>query len=156
MLISSSLASPKEKDLFIVISAGWFDFVQQTDEAIELNYEIRVNKGLLGIKPLWGLTTTSDGAFHVYLGLWADIHFFSNSIVITPSFSPCFVQQGEKGKTLYSTTQFKSQVELSFILQDESRINIILNHISNAGITKLNPGVETIGISYLIPVENIF
>lgn len=139
----------------MVFSAGWFDFIQQADQAAEFGFEIRVDKGFLGLKPLWGLTKTTDGALQAYIGLWMDVFLFGDSFVITPSFSPSFIYEG-RGKILYSPAEFKSQIEISYILKNESRVTLSLNHISNAGISKLNPGAETISISYIIPVENVF
>jgi hypothetical protein len=139
----------------MVFSAGWFDFIQQADQAAEFRFEIRIDKGFWNIKPLWGLTKTTDGASQAYIGIWMDLNLFGDSFVITPSFSPSFIYEGS-GKTLYSPAEFKSQIEISYIFKGESRISVYLNHISNAGISKLNPGAETIGINYIIPVENVF
>ena len=55
------------------------------------------------------------------------------------------------GKNLGNNIEFRTSLELSYILKNNNRIGISLSHISNANIGKKNPGVEILSLSYQIP-----
>jgi hypothetical protein len=56
------------------------------------------------------------------------------------------------GKDLGSHLEFKTGLELAYRFDDMSRIGIAFDHISNAGLTKRNPGTESLLLTYSIPI----
>ena len=91
---------------------------------------------------------TGSGKY-AYLGLRKN-YFLSNKWNLTPSLAAGYYGQGSS-KDLGSHFQFRSQLELSFNLENEKRIGISYSHISNANLATHNPGTESIVISFINP-----
>ncbi len=139
---------------FWAFSAGWFDINKQKDEAVEARIEYRAAEKFWIFKPFGGIMATSDRAVHGFAGVLTDF-YFGRRWVVTPSFAPGLYYQGD-GKEISNGIQFRSQLEVSYRFDDRSRLGISFNHISNAGISDRNPGVETLAITYAIPTDKLF
>jgi hypothetical protein len=96
-----------------------------------------------------GVMMNTEGAMHIYLGLYYDIPM-TNRIYITPSFAPGLYSQ-RNSKDLKCALVFQSQLEASFRFDEGGRIGISINHISNASLGAENPGVESLAVTYIIP-----
>ena len=48
--------------------------------------------------------------------------------------------------------EFNSGVELAYRFAGQSRLGLAFDHISNAGIAKINPGVESLLLVYSYPL----
>ena len=66
----------------------------------------------------------------------------------TPSFTPGVYSQGD-GKDLGHTIEFKSEIQLSLNLLENSQFGMSYNHISNASLGKKNPGANSYMFNYL-------
>ena len=108
------------------------------------------------MKPLIGLEFTGDSAFYLLSGIYIEDNLgelFSDrdsSLYFTPSFAVGYYDDGD-GKKLGNEIQFRTSLEISYILKDNNRIGLSLSHISNANLGDKNPGVEIISLSYQIP-----
>jgi hypothetical protein len=100
-------------------------------------------------RPLFGIMGTDKCSFYVYGGMALDI-FLRKNIVLTPSFAPGIYTRG-RGKNLWFPLEFRSSIELSYILPKQSRIGAQFYHISNASFADKNPGVEALVFFYSIP-----
>jgi len=69
-------------------------------------------------------------------------------INFTPSFTPGIYQQGN-GKDLGHLIEFKSEVQLSLNLFDDSQLGMSYNHISNASLGDKNPGANSYMFNFL-------
>ena len=138
----------------LAFSAGMYDVLEQKDEAAEARIEYRAAQKFWLFKPFGGLMATSDGSAHAFAGLLVDIDLPSN-FVLTPSFAPGLYHEGG-GKDLGHVIEFRSQIELSYRFQNRSRLGLSINHLSNMGLSDANPGVESIAVTYALPIAGLF
>ena len=133
---------------------GWYDFNMSDDEAVDFRVEYRHGDDFLFLKPWGGLEVTSDGSVWGGVGVLVDITFF-DSIVLTGSFAPGLYEDGG-GKDLGSALEFRSQIELGYQFENQSRLAVSFSHLSNADIGHDNPGVEVLNLYYHIPLDVLF
>ena len=135
---------------YIAISSAVFDILQQTDPSSESRVEFRLGKVKLGGHPFSGVMVNTEGAMHIYFGLYYDIPL-TDVLFLTPSFAPGLYAQ-RNSKDLKFALEFRSQLEVSFRLNNDVRIGFSFNHISNASLGIENPGVESLALTYVIPI----
>ena len=119
--------------------------------AAELSAEYRFGDVLWFLSPFIGVMGTSDAAFHGYGGLGVDINFGPN-LVLTPNFAGGFFESGS-GTNLGSWWEFRSGAELAWRFADMSRLGVAMYHTSNAGLTKRNPGAQSVLLMYSVPLR---
>jgi len=95
--------------------------------------------GILDISPVVGAFVTAKSASMVYGGF--DTKIGTEKIYLNPSFSTGFYSNGS-GKDLGNALQFKSEVNIFYSINDGSRVGFGSHHISNAGLSSVNPGVN--------------
>lgn len=143
----------------IVFGAGYYDFIRgvknkgDAQEAGLFNIEYHSNKKLWHFTPQMGIWGTNDGSAYIYAGVRLDV-FIGNRVVFSPSFSPGLYHEG-KGKDLGFIVEFRSSAEIAYRFDDYSRLSLGIAHLSNASIGDKNPGVETLTLTYSIPLTNI-
>jgi lipid A 3-O-deacylase len=135
------------------IGVGAFDlFDSDNDTAADFRIEYRPGAAIVWeLRPWIGAEVTSDGAVFGALGFLYDYNM-GNNWIITPSFGGGLFSDGG-GKDMGSAIQFRSQIEVGYQLQNSSRISASLSHQSNLGIDNNNPGAETLGVYYHIPMN---
>ena len=92
------------------------------------------------ISPITGAMVTADSAAYVYTGVQAQYKL--GKIDVTPSFTPGLYSQGD-GKDLGHILEFKSEVQVSLNLFENSQFGMSYNHISNASLGEKNPGANS-------------
>ena len=139
-----------------VISAGvgWYDLVQDDNEAVDFRLEYRHGDDFLFLKPWGGVEVTTDGSVWGGIGVLVDITFF-DSVVLTGSFAPGLWAEGD-GKDLGHVVEFRSQVELGYQFENQSRLSVSFSHTSNANLDDTNPGVEVLSLYYHLPLDLLF
>ena len=133
---------------------GWFDLVDSENEAVDFRLEYRHGDDFLWLKPWAGIEATTDGSVWGGIGVLMDIVFFER-LVLTGSFAPGLYEDGD-GKDLGHTVEFRSQVELGFQFENQSRVSVAFSHLSNAGLDDENPGVEVLNLYYHLPLDVLF
>jgi lipid A 3-O-deacylase len=103
------------------------------------------------ISPFVGAQVTSKGGTYAYFGFGFDVNLSPNW-VITPNAAAGFYQPGG-GTPLGSFWEYKTGVEIDYKFADLTRLGLALHHMSNAGITQVNPGEQQIEIVYSIPLR---
>jgi lipid A 3-O-deacylase len=136
-----SLARAADDPLLVAIGAGDIDF-DHNHPAGELRGELRFAQGYWLIKPLAGAFGTSRGATYVYGGLRIDF-IFAQHYVIMPDAAVGWYHRGN-GKVLGSPVEFKTGAEFAYRFDNAARLGVAFDHISNAGLTRTNPGTEQI------------
>jgi len=132
----------------------------------DFRYERRFDSTLLDIgpkednffylKPFAGIEMTSDSAFYLISGIYLEDNLGEltigkvNNWNFTPSFGFGYYDDGN-GKKLGNKLEFRTTLEFSYQLENSDRIGISFGHISNANISKKNPGAEIISLSYQKP-----
>lgn len=143
----------------IAFGGGYYDILRSVknkgdaQEAGLFNLEYHSNKKLWYFTPQFGAWATNKGSAYVYAGVRLDV-FFGNRFVFTPSFSPGLYHEG-KGKDLGFIVEFRSSAEFAYRFDDYSRLSLGIAHLSNASLGDKNPGVETLSLTYSIPLRNI-
>ena len=146
-----ALCAPAHATDYLGAYTGYFDVAQKDDTAAQFGLEYRYKDIYYGLRPGAGLNFTSDDAVYAYGGLFWDIYPLRN-VVFTPNFSAGLYDHGN-GKKLGSAIEFRSGLELSYQFENESRLGMAFNHVSNASIGNHNPGVETLLVIYQHPIH---
>ncbi len=108
------------------------------------------------LKPFLGFEYTGDSASYFLTGIYLEDNLGQlldgkeNNVIFTPSFGVGYYDDGS-GKELGHEIQFRTNLEISYVLKNDNRIGLSFSHISNANIGDKNPGVEVISFSYQIP-----
>lgn len=140
----------------IAIGAGAFDITPNTNHrssrtSAQLQGEYRFGDVLWIVAPFVGLMGTSAGGFFGYAGFGFDVNF-GNSWVVTPNFAGGYYYRGG-GTNLGSWWEFRSGAEFAHRFADHSRLGIAFYHISNAGLTRTNPGEQSLLLVYTVPLH---
>ena len=126
------------------IFGGSYDYDDDnTLNLIGLNYHITQNDfnilNIMDINPVVGLFVTAKSASMLYSGF--ETNLGGDVIFLNLSSSAGLYSNGD-GKDLGNTLQFKSEINLFYSLSKTTRIGLGSHHISNAGISSVNPGVN--------------
>jgi len=126
------------------IFGGSYDYDDDnTSNLIGLNYHITQNDfnilNIMDINPVVGLFVTAKSASMLYSGF--ETNLGGGDIFLNLSSSAGLYSNGD-GKDLGNALQFKSEINLFYSLSKTTRIGLGSHHISNAGISSVNPGVN--------------
>ena len=133
------------------IYTGMFDFSDQKQKAGLLGLQHQnddlFRKSFLGkLSPITGGFLTEKNAFYLYSGVQAEYEL--GFLTITPSFAPGYYNYGD-GKDLGYPLEFKSEVQMSFDINDNTHLGMSYNHISNASFGSKNPGANSYILNFL-------
>jgi hypothetical protein len=150
-----SLGSPNDPSR-IEFGAGAFDITpspshKDSQTAGEFRGEYHFRDSFYFIAPFIGASVTTDGAAYGYVGLGFDINLSPNW-VITPNGAAGIFERGS-GTRLGSWWEFRTGAELAYRLTDFSRLGVAVTHTSNAGLTKRNPGEQSVVLTYSVPLR---
>ena len=131
--------------------AGVFDFSDEKQKAglfgiQHQNENLQRNTFLGNLSPITGGFITENSAVYVYSGV--EWNFDLGEINFTPSFAPGLYEQGD-GKDLGHTLEFKTEVQLSYNISNDTSFGMSYNHISNASLGNKNPGANSYEINFL-------
>ena len=141
------ISNETELNLF----TGMFDFSDNKQASGFLGLQHQnddlFRESFLGkISPITVGFLTEKSAFYLYTGAQAEYNL--GLFTITPSFAPGYYNSGD-GKDLGSVLEFKSEIQMSFDLNDSSYLGMSYNHISNASLGNKNPGANSYMINFL-------
>jgi len=131
--------------------AGVFDFSDDKQKAglfgiQHQNENLQRNTFLGNLSPITGGFITENSAVYVYSGV--EWNFDLGGINFTPSFAPGLYEKGD-GKDLGHTLEFKTEVQLSYNISNDTSFGMSYNHISNASLGDKNPGANSYEINFL-------
>ena len=123
---------------------GSYDYDDDnTSTLYGLNYHLSDNAfsifNLIDLNPVIGGFVTAKSATMFYSGFETNIG--QDSIYLNLSSSAGIYSNGD-GKDLGNVLQFKSEVNLFYKLGKSSRVGLGSHHISNAGLSSVNPGTN--------------
>lgn len=125
------------------IFGGSYDYDDDnttTLTGINIHYSNEFNIfDIMNVSPVIGGFVTAKSASMIYGGF--DTKLGSEKIYLNPSFSTGLYNNGS-GKDLGNTLQFKSELNIFYSINDGSRVGLGSHHISNAGLSSVNPGVN--------------
>ncbi len=135
---------------FVSLGLGGYDILHN-NTAAEGRGEFRFGQKLWIFKPFLGVEGTTKRAFYGYGGFLVDI-YLGNRWVVMPNAAVGYYDKGN-GKDLGSHTEFRTGAEFAYRFDDRSRLGVTFHHISNAGITKKNPGEEEMLVVFSLPFD---
>lgn len=150
LAVGTASAQAADSDL-LTIGGGAYNVLHKSKEA-QLRTEYRFGYRFLSIiRPILGALVTNKGSAYGYGGFRLDAEI-GRHFVITPELAVGYWNRGG-GKDLGGHIEFKSGGEFAYRFDDQSRLGFLFDHISNAGIYKKNPGVESAMVMYSIPLN---
>ncbi len=136
-----------------VSSLGPTDFLEGSDRS-EASWELQFSsyrpipwpRRWPAPHPLAGVLATSDGAVYPYVGLsvWLPL---SSRVWFAPSVAVGAYLHGH-GRDLGSPLEFRSRAEIVYRLSPTKRLGLSFSHLSNSGLSRRNPGTETLSVSF--------
>ena len=140
-----------DSDRFLV-GLGSFDFHRSKHRAVAGNIEYHFMQNWLGgLNPFVGAMINHKGSVHAYAGVSLPIKV-TKKIHLIPSFAPGFYLKGG-GKKMGHVIEFRSQLELAYMRDDNIRVGLAINHISNASLGSKNPGAESLMLNISFPIN---
>src|SRR5260221_3212714 len=138
----------------IAVGVGAFDITpsgshKDSQTAGEFRGEYRFADTPWILAPFVGASVTTDGAAYGYFGLGFDVNF-GPSWVLNPNAAAGVFERGS-GTRLGSWWEFRTGAEFAYRFPDQSRLRLAVNHTSNAGLTKRNPGEQSVLLMYSVP-----
>ena len=154
--LTSNFANSEEKNINknqseLGFYTGMFDFSDDKQASGLIGFQHQndelFRKSFLGkLSPISGGFFTEKNAIYLYTGIQAEYEL--GFITITPSFAPGYYNFGN-GKDLGSPLEFKSEVQMSFDISDNTHLGMSYNHISNASLGDKNPGANSYMFNFL-------
>lgn len=151
----STAATPALANDYITGYVGYYNVMDDEQNATQFGAEYRFNPYVYGIRPIVGASITTDGSAYGYAGLNWDIDLIPNELYVIPNFAVGAYSEGD-GKDLGGALEFRSGIEVAYQFPNEHRLGVALNHLSNASIYDKNPGTEIVLINYSIPTKSLF
>lgn len=139
----------------IALGGGAWDVISDhkkkgSETAGELRGEYRFGDVFWILSPFIGASGTSQGSSYTFVGFGFDVNF-GPSWVLTPNVAGGYWSRGH-GINLGSWWEFRSGAELDYRFPDLTRLGVAFHHMSNAGLTKQNPGEESVTVYYTMPL----
>jgi len=130
---------------------GNFDFSDDKQSALLFGFQhqnesLERDSFLGNISPITGGFITENSAAYIYSGIEWNIEM--GAFDFTPSFAPGLYHQGD-GKDLGHVIEFKTEVQLSYNLSENTNFGMSYNHVSNASLGDKNPGANSYMLNYL-------
>jgi hypothetical protein len=134
----------------LVISGGKFDIQRHPSNKYEIGLEHRWEEKIWKIKPLVGAFVNNKSGGFIYAGIGVDFILYKN-LFAGINIAPGYYHKGN-GKNLGGPFEIKSQFELGWAFTNNYKISAAIYHMSNAGIYKNNPGLESVVLQLFIPI----
>ena len=145
-----------------------FDRVRDANNSADMRVEYRSGLSLLPkiasvfknwdpyfqMRPMAGVEGTSKGALYGFGGFMFDVPIGRNFYVSENEAVGAYYRGN--GKILGSVIEFRSGLEGGYRFDNNMRFGLSISHISNAKITRVNPGTEIASANVYIPVNWIF
>ena len=136
-------------------STGAFE-VRKTLDEYETGWEVRFAPRRFRLLPRWapdlipvtGAMATSRGILYAYGGFRMEIPLGKRWVGSGGWATGLYYPGDGDGKDLGGALEFRSHLELAYRLPGDSRLGLCLYHLSNGGIHHLNPGSESLVLTY--------
>jgi hypothetical protein len=148
LLLAAAGAAPAgAQDVTGVAALGAFAVRPEEEATFLLDLEYRLSPRRYGLSPVLGAAATSDGTTYLRGGVGRDFPLrgrWSTHV----GFAANLYFEGDAGKRLGSALEFRSAIDLSYQVAPDLRVGVALAHLSNGGLGRFNPGVETLALIF--------
>lgn len=145
-LAIASAAEAQGRPEHLVLKAGMFDALDDEQTSANFGVEYRTRYIANQFRPVVGYDMNTDGGSYVYGGLNYDLSLISG-ITLTPGIAAGKYSKGDS-KDLGGDIIFRPSAELSYVMDNKSRVGVVYEHLSNFGLEDNNPGTEIISVNY--------
>ncbi|WP_342070989.1 acyloxyacyl hydrolase [Yoonia algicola] len=126
---------------------------QEEDIGEELFVSYDLPKRYGSLQPTAGISVTSDNDVWVGAGAkWSTERTVGGPIFIEASLMPGVYMQGD-GPDLGFPVQWRGALGAGVKFGDVGSLSVFLDHRSNADLSEVNPGLETVGIRFSYQLE---
>ena len=94
LLATAALPADALATDYVTGYVGWFDFIDDEDDATEFGVEYRFSPVEYGLRPMIGINTNTDGSVYGYGGLSWDVALIDNQLYLIPNFAAGGYSQG--------------------------------------------------------------
>jgi hypothetical protein len=147
-LLAALAAVPARAQVTAVAAFGLVGPEPGEKRAAVLDLEYRLSPWSYGVGPVIGVSAASDGSTFLRTGLSRDFPLgerWNANITIAGG-----AYQRGNGKDLGRGFEFRSAIDLSYEARPGMRFGAALAHLSNAGMSQQNPGLETITFTFAL------
>ncbi len=142
-----------QENAYLGVGAGVFK-VYDEDNGTPLE-----SYGLISYRPslkiyeygIWGSFACTNREFYLSGGILQDFYLLEN-LVLTPKFG-LGIYMNNNGYDLGSPLEFCPTIQLSYEMDNKSRIGLRFVHVSNAELGDVNPGANAVSIIYSFPIN---
>ena len=145
-----SVAVGAEEPRSLTISGGVSNF-NKSEQWFEAGVEFRTPIEVWKLAFTAGLFANTGPSGWVFAGLRRDFTI-TGPWVITPGFALTAYVEGD-GKDLGGPLEFRSSLELGYRWPSRKRLAAAITHLSNAGIYDRNPGMNSLILTYSVPLR---
>ena len=125
-----------------------------THQEIYWDLEYRPAVRAFHFGPWLSFGTGKNHEFYAAVGVLADLEL-GRGWVFTPGFGGGYYNAAS-GIDLGFDAEFRSSLELSRRFRNGQRLGFVFSHISNGSLGDKNPGSETLGFNFLMPLDLLF
>lgn len=135
------------------LSAGAAEIFDSHQE-IYWGVEYRPAFRFFHLGPWMSFGTGKKQEFYAAVGVLLNLEL-GRGWVLAPSFGGGYYN-ASSGLDLGFDAEFRTGLELAKRFRNGHRLGISLAHLSNGSLSETNPGTETFGVSYSIPLDFLF
>ena len=125
-----------------------------TDQNVFWGVEYRPAFRCYHLGPWFFFGTGKNKEYYAAVGMLINIELGHNWI-LTPSFGAGYYNAAN-GLSLGFDAEFRSAIELTKRFSNDHRLGLCFAHLSNGSLSDYNPGTETLGLFYSIPLDFLF
>lgn len=169
-LISGPVAAqlwPPGPPVAVAANAGTFEVLDSVS-AYEVGWELRFAPRRFRLLPRWapdlmptaGVMASSRGVIYPYAGFRFEVPLgdlwgsrWGSRWVVSPG-AAAGLYYRDRGKNLGGALEFRSHIELAYLLPGGSRLGLCFYHLSNGGLFDFNPGTESAVLTYTAKLRN--
>ena len=137
----------------LVLGTGGAE-IFDTHREIYWNMEYRPAFRFCRLGPWLSFGTGRSHEFYAAIGILIDFELGRNW-VLTPGFGGGYYNAAS-GLDLGFDAEFRSSLELSKRFANGQRLGLVFSHVSNGSLGRHNPGSETLGLNYALPLDRLF
>jgi lipid A 3-O-deacylase len=149
VLVLVCLPAVAQEPRSLAVGFGMFNF-NKSETTLEGGVEYRHPTGVWKLAAAGGLYANAEGAVWGFGGLRRDFRL-ADRWWVTPGFGVALYSTGDS-KNLGGPVEFRSSLELARELGSRNRIALVIYHLSNAGLYTLNPGSNSLIVTYSFPL----
>ncbi|WP_322892471.1 MULTISPECIES: acyloxyacyl hydrolase [unclassified Yoonia] len=104
-------------------------------------------------QPVIGASATSDGDLWLGAGAkWTTQNVIEGPFFVELSFMPGLYVQGD-GPDLGGPLEFRGALGVGYAFDNGATLTVLADHRSNADLGDINPGLETVGLRFAMPLN---